>query len=307
MPSRSPFGRAVLIVDPAAGRGEVSREMPEVERQLLARRLDYRIEEAREPGEATRLVREALAAGERFLVAVGDDLTVEQIVNGLLDDGRALAPDAVLGVVAAGSGADFPKTFGLPGDSVRAVRHLAGDRTYRIDAVRVSFQAEGGEGIRHFAGVAQAGLGAAMVSRAERLPRPLGRARRFLGFWLAMAATRPRDLVVTVNRAEWRGRAWNVVVGNCQFSAGMRISPRSFPGDGVLDVLIHHGPMSEAFTQLPKVFQGEQVPHPHIKEYRAQTVEIRADHPIPLEADGQILGTTPARFEILPEALTLKI
>ena len=303
----SPFGRAVLVVDPTAGRGEVGREMPEVERQLLARRLDYRIEEAREPGDATRIAREALAAGDRFLVAVGDDLTVDRIVNGLLDDGRPVAGDAVLGVVAAGSDADFPKTFGLPGDSVRSVRHLTGERTYPIDAVRVSFQTGGGERVRHFAGVAQVGLGAAVLTRMESFPRALGRGRRFLGFWLALAATRSRDVVVTVNRTEWRGRAWNVVVGNCQFSGGLRVSPRSFPGDGVLDVLIHHGPMSEAFTLLPKVYQGEQVPHPHIKEYRGQTVQIASERPIPLEADGEILGTTPATFEILPEVLTLKI
>jgi diacylglycerol kinase (ATP) len=303
----SPFGRAVLVVDPSAGRGEVGREMPEVERQLLARRLDYRIEEAREPEDATRITREALAAGERFLVAVGDDLTVDRMVNGMLDDGQAVAADAVLGVVAAGSGADFPKTFGLPGDSVRAVRHLTGDGTYRIDAVRVTFQADGEERVRHFAGVAQAGLGAAALARMGALPRFLGRGRRFLGFWLAVAATRPQAVEVTVNRAEWRGQAWNVVVGNCQYSGGMRVSPRSFPGDGAMDVLIHHGPRSEAFTLLPKVYQGEQVPHPHIKEYRAQTVRIASDRPLPLEADGEVLGTTPARFEVLPEVLTLKI
>jgi diacylglycerol kinase family enzyme len=74
-----------------------------------------------------------------------------------------------------------------------------------------------------------------------------------------------------------------------------------------MDVLIHHGPRSEAFTLLPKVYQGEQVPHPNIKEYRARTVRINSDRPLPLEADGEILGTTPASFEILPEVLTLKI
>jgi diacylglycerol kinase (ATP) len=303
----SPFGRAVLVVDPQAGRGAVAREMPEVERQLLARRLDYRIEEATERGDATRIAREALAAGERFIVAVGDDLTVDEVVNGLLDDGRPVAGDAVLGVVAAGSDADFPKTFGLPGDSVRAIRHLTGEGTYRIDAVRLTYRAEGEQRTRHFAGVAQAGLGAAVVGRAMGLPKGLGRGRRLLGFWLALAATRPQEVVVGINRAEWRGRAWNVVVGNCQFTGGMRASPRSFPGDGVLDVLIHHGPRSEAFTLIPKMYQGEQVPHPHIKEYRGRTVRISGDPPLPLEADGELLGTTPATFEVLHEVLTLKI
>jgi len=302
-----PLGRAVLVVDPAAGYGEVGREMPEVERQLLARRLDYRIEEASGLGDVSRIAREALAAGEKFIVAVGDDLTVDGVVNGLLEDGRPVAADAVIGVVAAGSGADFPKTFGLPGDSVRAVRHLTGDRTYRIDAVRLTYRAAGEERTRYFAGVAQAGLGAAVADRTARLPRGLGRGRRFVGFWLAMAAARAQEMTVRINQAEWRGRAWNVVVGNCQFDGGMRVSPRSFPGDGVLDVLIHHGPRSEAFTLLPKIYQGDQVPHPHIKEYRGRTVHITADQPVAVEADGEVLGTTPASFEVLHEVLALKI
>jgi diacylglycerol kinase (ATP) len=96
-------------------------------------------------------------------------------------------------------------------------------------------------------------------------------------------------------------------VGNCQFDGGMRVSPRSFPGDGVLDVLIHHGPRSEAFTLLPKVYQGDQVPHPNIKEYRGRTVHITADQPLAVEADGEVLGTTPASFEVLHEVLALKI
>lgn len=304
------LGRAVLVVDPGAGRGEVGREMPEVERQLLARRLEYRIEEAHARGEATRIAREALAAGDRFIVAVGDDLTVNDVVNGLLDDRGAVVPDAVLGVVAAGSGADFPKTFGLPGDSVRAVRHLTGERIYPIDAVRLTCLAGGAGGeerTRYYAGVAQTGLGAAVVDRMARLPPALGRSRRLLGFWLAMAGSRAQDLVVRVNRAEWEGRAWNVVVGNCQFTGGMRVSPRSFPGDGALDVLIHHGPRSEAFTLLPKIYQGEQIPHPHIKELRGRTIRITAENPLPVEADGEVLGTTPATFEVLHEVVALKI
>jgi diacylglycerol kinase (ATP) len=303
----SPLGRAVLVVDPGAGRGEVGRQMPEVERQLLARRLDYRIEEAPEPGDAARIAREALAAGDRFIVAVGDDLTVDDVVSGMLDDGRAVAADAILGVVAAGSGADFPKTFGLPGDSVRAVRHLTGDRTYRIDAVRLRYRVDGEERAGYYTGVAQAGLGAAVAGRTARLPPALGRGRRLLGFWLALATSRAQDVVVRVNRTEWEGRAWNVVVGNCQWGGGMRISPRSFPGDGVLDVLIHHGPRSEAFSLLPKIYQGEQVPHPHIKEYRGRTVHITADRPLLLEAAGAVRGATPASFEVLHEVLALKI
>lgn len=304
----SPFGRAVVIVNPRAGRGRVAREMPEVERELLARRIGHRIVETEGPGHAVALAREALAAGERFLVAVGGDGTVHEVVNGMLRDGRPVADDAVLGVVAAGSGCDFVRTFGLPGDSVRAVRHLAGDRTYRIDAVRVTYGDGDGQATRHFANIAEAGLGAAVVRRATRLPGWVGGARYFVGFWMELSRYRPREVRVRADRKEWSGRAVNVVVANCQFFGnGMRISPRSYPGDGLLDVQVSHGPRSEAFTLLPRIYRGEHIPNPHIRELRGRVVEVEADVPLPLEADGEPLGVTPARFEVLPQVLTLKI
>src|SRR5207249_7556507 len=67
----SPFGRLVLIVDPRAGKGQVGAEMPEVERTVRGRGLDYRIAEVATPEDGRRLAREALAGGERFLAAVG--------------------------------------------------------------------------------------------------------------------------------------------------------------------------------------------------------------------------------------------
>src|SRR5439155_20918677 len=93
----SPFGRLLLIVHPSGGRGRVAAEMPEVERTVRSKGLDYRVQEVVEPSEAARVAREALAAGERFLVAVGGDDLVHHVVNGMIEDDRAVAEDAGLG------------------------------------------------------------------------------------------------------------------------------------------------------------------------------------------------------------------
>lgn len=282
--------------------------MPEIERRLQAGRLEYRIVETTGPGHATRAARKALDAGERFLVAVGGDGTVHEVTNGMIEDDRPVADDAVLGVVAAGSGCDFVRTFGLPDEPRLGVRHLLGDHRFPIDIAKVTYTEDGGERVRYSPNIAEAGLGGAVVQRAERLPRWLGRGRYFLGFWLAVGRYRPAEMRVKTDRREWSGRANNVVVANCQFyGGGMRISPRSYPSDGLLDVQISTGPKSEAFTLLPKIYRGEHLPNPSIKEYRARTVEVRADRPLPIEADGEVLGTTPATFEVLPEAITLKL
>jgi diacylglycerol kinase (ATP) len=87
----------------------------------------------------------------------------------------------------------------------------------------------------------------------------------------------------------------------------MKVSPRSYPGDGLFDVQINTGPRSEAFTMIPKMYRGEHVPNPHIKELRGREITVEADRTLPVQADGEFLGTTPATFTVLPQAITLKI
>ncbi len=304
----SPFGDLVVIANPRSGRGRVAKELPELERQLNARRLRFRIVETQEPGHASAIAREALRGGERFMVAVGGDGTVHEVVNGMIEDGRPVAEGAVLGVVPAGSGCDFVRTFGLPQDVARAVRHLEGDRLYPIDVARVDYTQNSETVTRYIPNIAEAGLGGAVVARAERLPRWLGRSRYFWGFWLSVRGYKACTITVHADRKEFEGRANNVVVANGQFyGGGMKISPRSYPGDGLLDIQISTGPKSEAFTMIPKIYKGEHVPHPHIKEMRGRTITVDAERPLPLEGDGEVLGTTPATFTVLPEIISLKI
>jgi YegS/Rv2252/BmrU family lipid kinase len=305
----SPFGPLYVIANPKAGRGMVAQELPELERALRQRRLEYEIVETSGPGDAERLARGALEAGKRFLVAVGGDGTVDEVVNGMIRDDLPVDPDAVLGVVGAGSGNDFIRTFGLAPDAIRGSAVLAGGNTFPIDLGKVTYAVDGGAvRSRYFAGLAEAGLGGAMTARAARLPKGLGRGRDFLGFWSAVARTPSPEITLTVGEAEVGGAAANVVVANCQYAnGGMRLSPRSWPSDGLLDVLVFRGPRSDAFRRLPKLYQGDYLPDPNVGEYKGRTITLDAERPMPIHADGDVLGTTPATFELLRLPIKLKL
>ena len=311
----SPFGPLVLIANPRAGRGQVEAALPQVERVLRDEGLGYRIVRTTHPGHATEAARQALLAGERYLVAVGGDGTVHEVVNGMLRDGRPLVPDAVLGVVAAGSGCDFVRSFGLPGDAAQAAGHLAGDGVRAIDVgivtCAVASTGGGATTTRYFVNIAEAGLGGAVVARAARftgVARFLGGARYACGFWLTLPRFRPAAVRLDADGDAFGWRAFNVVVANCRFyGGGMQISPKSDPGDCLLDVLVMTGPKSDSFTTLPKVYRGTHLPHRNIAELRAGRVHIDADRPFPVEADGEVLGTTPASFGIIPSGVRLKV
>jgi diacylglycerol kinase (ATP) len=240
---------------------------------------------------------------------VGGDDVVNAVVDAILRRGGGAPSDAVFGVVAGSAPCDFIRTFGLPSEPARACRHLEGDGFFLIDAVRFTCTGPAAPArAEHFVNMAEVGLGGAMARRTARLPRSLGRARRFLGFWLSLARFRPTEFRLRGDRRTWEGRAHNVLVANCQYAGdGYRMSPRSWPSDGYLDVLVMKGPKSDAFTILDKAVLGEHLPHPNIVEYRCRTLFVEADRPLPVQADGLVMGTTPATFEVLPQAVRLKI
>ena len=301
----SPFGPLVLIANPNAGRGTVSKALPRVESVLRNKNLAYRIVRTTHPGHATEAARRALSDGERYLVAVGGDGTVHEVVNGMVRDGGPVAADAVLGVVAAGSGCDFVRSFGLPPDAEQAAERLTGDRVRTIDVGTVTC-ADGTT--RCFVNIAEAGLGGAVVARAANLGKLLGGARYAAGFWLTLPRFRPAAVRLDADGQYHAWRAFNVVVANCRFyGGGMQISPNSDPGDCLLDILVMTGPKSDSFTTLPKVYKGAHLPHRNIAELRAARLTIEAEPGFQVEADGELLGMTPASFGIIPGAIRLKV
>ena len=150
-----------------------------------------------------------------------------------------------------------------------------------------------------------------MVARAagfKGFGRLLGGARYACGFWLTLPRFGPAAVRLDADGHAYGWRAFNVVVANCRFyGGGMQISPKSDPGDGLLDVLVMTGPKSDSFTTLPKVYRGTHLPHRNIAELRVSEVRVEAGRPFPVEADGEILGHTPASFGIIPSCVRLKV
>jgi diacylglycerol kinase (ATP) len=308
--STGPFGALTIIADPRAGEGTVAARLPSVRSAIERTGLDHRFIVSDTPAEATRLATQALDDGYRYLAAVGDDGTVQDVVNGMFREGRPIREESVLAVIGADTGCDLVKSFGLPGDVDGAVDHLLGDTTYPLDVMKIAFLGSGPEAIRYAVNVAEIGFHAAALVRASKTSRRLGTARRFLGFWSAYVTEHVRDLRISVDGRDHDVRGWSVIVGNAQFAdGGFRVSPRSFPGDGVLDALVYVGPKSDAYRRLPSLFRhGDHVPDPGIKELRAKLqVRVDADRPMPVVADGRELGSTPVAIQVEPQQILFKL
>ena len=304
----SAYGPMVLICNVRSGKGGVAKVLPEVVAALEERGLEHEVRLTERPGHAIELARQASHDGKRFLVAVGGDGTIHEVVNGMIEDDAPIVEEPVLGVVAAGTGSDFIKTFGLPAAPGVAVSHLDGDDSFAIDIGKVVYQDDGREVIRYFPNIAEVGIGADVVARAQRLPRWLGPTVYLAAFWLVMRKHKIAQVKVDLVDRTYEGPANNIVVANCQFfGGGMKIAPKAAPTDGLLDIQVEHARKREAISIMPKIFKGEHLPHPDIEEFKRVRCSVESNRPLLIEADGEVLGHTPARFEVLRDLIRLNV
>lgn len=303
----SPFGPMRLIVNPRAGRNQA--DLGALLAELGNQGIEHDIVHTEGPGSATRLARAALDEGIRYLVAVGGDGTVHEVVNGMIDDGKAVAPEAVLGVYAAGSGCDFVRTFGMERRPEIVARHFATEHVMPIDVgVAELTGLDGRPMTRYFANIAEVGYGAEAVKRAAGYPRWLGRARYLFAAWGAVRGIKPQDTDIEVDDRLIQRKLVNLVAANCQFfGGGMKVAPRALPDDGLFNVQVFHGGASQVFQMTSKIYRGEHIPHPSISEYQSPRVALAPARPMLVEADGELLGSTPVTFGLLEQAILLKL
>ncbi|MEX2420939.1 MAG: acylglycerol kinase family protein, partial [Actinomycetota bacterium] len=174
----NPFGSLAVIADPAAGQGLVGERLPDLRRALEATDLEYDLRVTDSPGAGERFATTALDEGFRYVVAVGDDAAVQDVVNGLFRHGSPIVEAPVVGVIAAEAPNDLLRSFGMPDDVDGGVRHLLGENTYPLDVMRITSQGSDGQRRSRYAhNLAQVGLGANVELARRRLPVRLGERR----------------------------------------------------------------------------------------------------------------------------------
>jgi YegS/Rv2252/BmrU family lipid kinase len=258
------------------------------------------------PGQLGELAAQAARDGAELLVVVGGDGSVNEVANGIAGvDGVEIA------VVARGTGWDFVRTYGIPRKVEDAVAVALDGRTRTIDLGRASFRRwDGGESESYFANIASAGMSGAIAQRANETTKALGGKVSYAWATFAVFARwQTTDVTVTVGDERRAGLMHDVVVANGRFfGGGMMMCPEAEPDDGLFDVLLI-GDLTkrDLVVTLPKTYRGRHLPHPKAELLRGASVTVDAPEPLPIELDGEQPGTTPVRFDVVPQAMRVRV
>jgi diacylglycerol kinase (ATP) len=290
--------RALVIVNPAAGRGRAQRLWPSAAEALRAAEVAFDVVTTQAAGEAATIA-ECRARDYAALIAAGGDGTVHEVANGLL---RAAADGevAALGVLPLGSGDDFAKLMppearvgGHALEWQQAVASIARGATRRFDAGRIdAVCADGAARHCYFANGMDAGFGAQGAAHAAAMPKWVkGRAAYFGALAKTLVAYPRLRLRLTLDDAPPEtcdATIAAVMNGRC-FGGSFWVCPEARADDGLLDVMLAKALGRGAILGLvPRVMRGTHTAHPYVRMLRARRVVLESEIAMALEADGEL-------------------
>jgi len=260
-------------------------------------------------GHAMQLAERAAREGFRFLVALGGDGTVNEVVNGIMALPPALRGEVRLAIVPVGSGNDFVRSSGL-GHSLESLEvAIRTDRPVFMDVGSISHIEEVGKPVRYFANIADAGIGGLVAGKMRSLlnwlPATLAYQVSILRSFLSFRHPRVR---LNSDTFQYTGKLLSLCAANGQwFGSGLGIAPHADIQDGQLAfVVLGDVSLSDYLRHLPAVRKKSFISHPHIQYHKGQFCEIEIlEGDCLLEADGEYLGKAPVRMGIHPGAISL--
>lgn len=294
--------RVFVVFNPQSGRGRGERLVGPVLKALSAEGLAPEHGLTLAAGDEERLTRQALALGFRRIVAVGGDGTWSRVADALLKSGE---PDAVLGLVPAGTGCDLARSLAVPARDLRAcARIIREGRTRTVDVGRV-------EG-RHFLNVVGFGFDVAVIEDSWNVRR-LGGDLLYLYCALRQVYSYhgfPVELEADAAPALREPLMMLVIANGRVFGGGFRIAPRADLTDGLLDALAFRDMgLLRRLTLMGRLRRGTHERTPEVASSQDRAYRLRFEAPPAYETDGEWNRALSRELlvECLPAALRVLV
>lgn len=283
-----------LLANPSAADGRSLKCLDIVRATLEGRGAEYHLHAPSGRDAAREVARDAAGRGET-VAAVGGDGTIGLIAGALRGTPGRLA------VIPAGRGNDFARVLKIPTDPAEAARIALDGVEQEVDVGDVDGET--------FVCIASLGFDSDANRIANEAKHVKGNLVYLYAALRALAGWKHANFRVVVDGQAHELRGWSVAVANSKaYGGGMYIAPDAELDDGELDVVM--GAESSKLTflkDLPKVFKGTHANLSYVHTLRGKKVELSADRPFDIYADGDPIGSLPATVSVSPRSLKVLV
>jgi YegS/Rv2252/BmrU family lipid kinase len=289
--------RAFVILNPVAGRTTPDDVRNALDASLGQDGWVFDIYETKPDDDLRKRIRDAVSGGCDIVIAAGGDGTVSMVASSLV------GTSVPLGVIPAGSANVLALELGIPGDIPTAANLLIAEHQVReLDVMQM--------GEQYFILQIGIGLDSLMIKDTDR------EAKRAYGRWAYMSTLAKKlfgfeaqRFTIVVDGKRLRPRAAQVLVANAGTLGAppFRWGPNIFPSDGELDLCIVKVRTLTDYPRLAwQIVTGRYKSGQNIEYVRIRrTVTIASDRPLPVQADGEIIGNTPVQVDVVPKGIKI--
>jgi diacylglycerol kinase (ATP) len=289
-------------------------------------------------GVGTTLARDFLRRGFKKIVALGGDGTINEVANGFFEEItlgnnssddkstsaspvlKPINPEAMMGLVPAGSRNVLAKSLDLPDGIVECCQRFVNAKPQMIDVISALITTAASDypkevAARIFVNAAEIGVGAEIIDRSKKIRDKIK--SRFISTISGVIATLPTyesnlcELSVDDGRQSLLSKMTMGVVANGRYlGGGFKAAPKASVSDGLLDLTILKNSgsfkMLDEFVNMKGHADSTQEKN-DIFYIQAKKVSIKSkERDITVTIDGEPIGILPATFQVYQNALSVK-
>ena len=297
-----------VIANPAAGKGEVQANWSVIESQLMNALPIGGVVFSQSRGHAIELAKQAVESGHKKILAVGGDGTNHEVVNGILQQERFPSSEITYALLPIGTGNDWIKTHGLPQKTEEILKIIQAGNTAYQDIGSIQYTNGGKSKERYFVNVAGMAYDGYICEITVRDPSVLKNHMSYM--WLVVKCLfkyKLRKANVNIDGENYSGKFYTINLGIGKYSGGgMQLVPHASPTAGQFAITLA-GNLTKlgVLFNTYRFYNGSIGRHSKVTTLFGKKIEVVAagDQATLVEADGEFLGETPVKFEILAAAL----
>lgn len=257
---------------------------------------------------AINLVKNAFDNKSNFLIAVGGDGTLNEVINGYMKYYNPSQNKLILGLLPRGTGNDFAKTLGIDKNINHLISRIEKNKSIKIDVGEIQYTSLNKlKEKRFFINITDIGIGGIVSKQLSESNRILGPDLTYIKAIIqSFISYKPITVNLKSDTFQWKGKAMSICIANGKyFGSGMCIAPQANITDGEMQlVILGNVSMFDYLRNLSGIKKGEIFIHPEVHYASVTSCQIDAEkNSCPIDMDGEFIGYAPLSLKTYKKAL----
>lgn len=330
-----------IIVNPKSASGLTGKNWDSL--HLMIKRLfgdNIQVAFTEKPGDGTTLTTNFIKKGYKKIVAIGGDGTINEVANGFFEEDirihgnendnngnnsflnqaelKPINSDVVMAVFPCGTRNVLVKSLNLPEEFAKCCQNFEACKLEKIDVISVKATNVGNHSkaaSRIFLNAAEIGIGAEIIDKAKKVRNVVN--SRFISTLTGLFSTVPAyesslcEISIDDGHEDILTKMTMGVIANGRFlGGGFKAAPKANILDGLLDVVIlKESSNLEMIENFLNIKDGDYTNEGDIfyRQAKKVTIKSKENRDIPVTIDGEPIGILPATFEVIQNALTIRM